>query len=144
MSRHRQDDWRAVAQEVTRYADCTRRQVGAVLVRDEQLVGWGANRAADTELSCTAGDCPRGKLSYEEMPAYQPYDNCIAKHAEIAALEMAGNKAERATLYVTAQPCDPCSQAIFDAGVRVVITTTHYVYDDVLKQTLPAAEARDR
>lgn len=70
--------------------------VGAVLVRDGRIVGEGFTQ-------------PRG----------QP-------HAEIVALEMAGEAARGATLYVTLEPCahygltGPCVEALIAAGVREV------------------------
>lgn len=52
-------------------------------------------------------------------------------HAEIEALQQAGNAARGATLFVTLEPCchqgktPPCTEAILDAGVaRVVVATT--------------------
>jgi diaminohydroxyphosphoribosylaminopyrimidine deaminase/5-amino-6-(5-phosphoribosylamino)uracil reductase len=48
-------------------------------------------------------------------------------HAEIVALERAGEAARGGTLVVTLEPCDhhgrtgPCSQAVLDAGVRRVV-----------------------
>ncbi len=49
-------------------------------------------------------------------------------HAEIEALEIAGDRAEGATMYVTLEPCchhgktPPCTKAILDAGLgRVVV-----------------------
>ncbi len=52
-------------------------------------------------------------------------------HGEPQVLEMAGDKAKGATLYVTLEPCNhqgrtpPCTQAIIKAGVkRVVIAST--------------------
>jgi diaminohydroxyphosphoribosylaminopyrimidine deaminase/5-amino-6-(5-phosphoribosylamino)uracil reductase len=70
--------------------------VGAVLVRGDEIVGEGATR-------------PPG-----------------GPHAEIAALEQAGDKARGATLYVTLEPCShhgrtpPCTEALIAAGIAGV------------------------
>jgi diaminohydroxyphosphoribosylaminopyrimidine deaminase/5-amino-6-(5-phosphoribosylamino)uracil reductase len=52
------------------------------------------------------------------------------KHAEINALEMAGNNAAGATLYVTLEPCNhqgktpPCTAAIIAANIKKVVFAT--------------------
>ncbi|MDP7105172.1 MAG: bifunctional diaminohydroxyphosphoribosylaminopyrimidine deaminase/5-amino-6-(5-phosphoribosylamino)uracil reductase RibD [SAR202 cluster bacterium] len=67
--------------------------VGAVLVRDGEMVGEGRTQ-------------PSGQA-----------------HAEIEALAMAGGRARGATIYVTLEPCNhqgrtgPCTEAIIAAGV---------------------------
>lgn len=74
--------------------------VGAVVVRDGQVVGKGAT-----------------------SPPYGP-------HAEVNALTEAGPAARGADLYVTLEPCSvtihtpPCTQAIIAAGIRRVIIAT--------------------
>ena len=71
--------------------------VGAVLVRNNRVVGEG----------------------------FHTYDG--RKHAEILALESAGNQARGATLYVNLEPCchqgrtGPCTNALIVAGVRRVV-----------------------
>jgi diaminohydroxyphosphoribosylaminopyrimidine deaminase / 5-amino-6-(5-phosphoribosylamino)uracil reductase len=72
--------------------------VGAVVVRDGEVVG-------------------EGWYEYEAV-----------RHAEVIALEQAGDAAPGATLYVTLEPCShhgrtpPCADAVVDAGVaRVVV-----------------------
>lgn len=71
--------------------------VGAVLVRDGEVVGRG----------------------------FHTYAN--VKHAEIVALDKAGEKARGATLYVTLEPCShqgrtgPCADALIAAGVAKVV-----------------------
>jgi len=75
--------------------------VGAVLVRGETIVGEGYHHRA--------GDA----------------------HAEINAIEMAGEDARGATLYVSLEPCNhtgrtaPCTDAIAKAGLARVIAGTH-------------------
>jgi diaminohydroxyphosphoribosylaminopyrimidine deaminase/5-amino-6-(5-phosphoribosylamino)uracil reductase len=70
--------------------------VGAVVMRDGQLVGEGFTQ-------------PPGQA-----------------HAEVVALGMAGDKARGASLYVTLEPCPhygrtpPCTSAIIQAGLREV------------------------
>lgn len=71
--------------------------VGAVLVKHGVLIGEG----------------------------YHPYAG--APHAEIFALQQAGDAAQGATLYVTLEPCchygrtPPCTNAILERGVRRVV-----------------------
>ncbi|MBC7363768.1 MAG: bifunctional diaminohydroxyphosphoribosylaminopyrimidine deaminase/5-amino-6-(5-phosphoribosylamino)uracil reductase RibD [Candidatus Aminicenantes bacterium] len=75
--------------------------VGAVIVKDGRIVGWGYHQEAG-----------------------QP-------HAEIIALERAGKKAQGATLYLTLEPCvhwgrtPPCADRLVRAGFkRAVIAST--------------------
>jgi diaminohydroxyphosphoribosylaminopyrimidine deaminase / 5-amino-6-(5-phosphoribosylamino)uracil reductase len=71
--------------------------VGAVLVRDGQVVGEG----------------------------FHTYDG--VRHAEIIALEAAGERARGATLYINLEPCchtgrtGPCTKALITAGVARVV-----------------------
>jgi len=72
--------------------------VGAVVVRDGEVVGEG----------------------------WYEYD--LVRHAEVAALEQAGDRARGATLYVTLEPCShhgrtpPCADAALAAGItRAVV-----------------------
>ena len=71
--------------------------VGAVIVREGRIVGAGWHRKAGTP------------------------------HAEIHALNMAGDLAKGATLYVTLEPCShygrtgPCAEAVVKAGIKRVV-----------------------
>jgi diaminohydroxyphosphoribosylaminopyrimidine deaminase / 5-amino-6-(5-phosphoribosylamino)uracil reductase len=51
------------------------------------------------------------------------------KHAEVLAIEQAGNKARGATLYINLEPCShqgrtaPCADAVIAAGIRRVVAS---------------------
>lgn len=103
-------------------AACTRRQVGALVIdKDGRIAASGYNGAPEGDTHCTDGGCPRGKLSYEERPAFSSYDNCVAIHAEANALLRAGEKAVGGTLVVTCAPCHECARLSRAARVAKVV-----------------------
>src|SRR6266536_4780766 len=59
---------------------------------------------------------------------FHTYDGL--KHAEILAIEQAGEKARGATLYINLEPCShhgrtgPCTEALIAAGIRRVVACT--------------------
>jgi dCMP deaminase len=118
-----------VARAVAARADCTRRQVGAVVMDDEgRIVSTGYNGAPAGEPGCaSAGACPRGQLTYAEHPHGQAYEEgasrCIAVHAEVNAVIYAGrDRTKGATIYVTDTPCYLCALVIKAAGIARVVT----------------------
>lgn len=51
-----------IAEAVARRGDCTRRQVGAVLLdQGHRIIGAGYNGGPKGGASCLAGECPRGR-----------------------------------------------------------------------------------
>lgn len=104
---------------------CSRRQVGAVVVQDRKVIGNGFNGVASGRRHCVDGGCPRGGLSYSEVPAGSDYNAypCYAIHAEHNAILQAGlRECEGATLYVTNEPCQQCANLIEHAKIgRIVV-----------------------
>lgn len=105
---------------------CSRRQVGAVVVQDRKVIGNGFNGVASGRRHCVDGGCPRGALSSEECAPGSDYNQfpCRALHAEHNAILQAGLEACRgATLYVTDEPCQQCSNLIEHAKIgRIVVS----------------------
>jgi diaminohydroxyphosphoribosylaminopyrimidine deaminase/5-amino-6-(5-phosphoribosylamino)uracil reductase len=66
-------------------------------------------------------------VSHGEVLGEGWHDGPGTPHAEVAALQAAGERARGATLYVSLEPCDhqgrtpPCTRAILGAGVRTVV-----------------------
>lgn len=114
-----------IARVVASRADCTRRQVGAVIVDDQhRIISTGYNGAAAGAPGCaSAGACPRG---HSDVAPGSSYDtgagSCIAIHAEANALLYAdGHRTRGATLYCTDEPCDGCARLIAGAGITRVV-----------------------
>jgi len=104
--------------------ECTRRRVGAVVVKGKRVVGTGYNGAPEgEEKTCLTGDCPRAKSGVEPGSSYDTGPGeCIAVHAEANALLDAGRRlSEGSTLYTTEKPCDGCLKLIQGAGIKRVV-----------------------
>lgn len=103
---------------------CVRRQVGAVLVRENQVLASGYNGPPSGHEHRTTDTCVRIGLKPGERPA----ESCCV-HAEMNALAMAakhGVSIRGSTLYVTVSPCDWCSKVLLNAGVEKVISSASY------------------
>lgn len=98
---------------------CTRRQVGALVVKDKMIISDGYNGT------------PSGfeNICEDENDVTKPY----VLHAEanaITKIARSGNNSEGATLYVTDSPCIECSKLIIQAGIRRVIYAREYRLSD--------------
>lgn len=118
------DYFLGITQAVAARAKCTRRRVGAVLVGpDHRIIATGYNGAAPGRPDCLEGACPRGRLSYDEIPGLGDYDRpgtpgfCIAIHAEMNALLFATRDTKGTTAYITDEPCPGCRKALAAAGI---------------------------
>lgn len=97
---------------------CKRRQVGALVVKNQMIISDGYNGTpSGFENIC------------EENDATKPY----VLHAEanaITKLARSHNSSEGATLYVTASPCLECAKLIIQAGIKRVIYAEQYRLQD--------------
>jgi dCMP deaminase len=101
---------------------CKRRQVGALIVKDQMIISDGYNGT------------PSGfeNICEDENGLTKPY----VLHAEanaITKIARSGNNSEGATMYVTASPCIECAKLIIQAGIRRVVYSETYRIDDGLE-----------
>ena len=116
-----------MAELTAKRATCSRRQVGAVIVRDNRAVATGYNGAPRGLAHCEEkGGCLRQKLN---VPSGQRHELCRALHAEqnaiISAASM-GNAIEGGTIYITHQPCVICAKMIVNAGIKRIVVREGY------------------
>ncbi len=108
-----------MAEVWARNSYCKRRQVGALLVKDNMIISDGYNGApAGFENICE-----------DENGVTKPY----VLHAEanaITKVAKSGNNSRGATLYVTASPCLECSKLIIQAGITRVVYRDEYRLTD--------------
>jgi len=128
-----------MAELTAKRATCSRRQVGAVIVRDNRAVATGYNGAPRGLAHCEEiGGCMRQKLG---IPSGQRHELCRALHAEqnaiISAASM-GNAIEGGTIYITHQPCVICAKMIVNAGIKRIVVREGYP-DDLSKEILDEA-----
>ena len=116
-----------MAELTAKRATCSRRQVGAVITRDNRAVATGYNGAPRGLAHCEEkGGCLRQKLG---VPSGQRHELCRALHAEqnaiISAASM-GNAIEGGTIYNTHQPCVICAKMIVNAGIKRIVVREGY------------------
>lgn len=116
-----------IAEIVKTRSTCLRRQVGAVIVKDNRIITTGYNGAPSGLRHCTdIGGCERERL---HIPSGQRHELCRALHAEQNAIIQAaklGVSIDGATLYCTHQPCSVCAKMIINAGIRRVVYQEGY------------------
>lgn len=106
--------WFALCEEQAKASDCTRRKVGAILVRGGMIVGRGYNSAPRYR---TTDGCPRHDM---DVPPYSDYSNCLAVHAEARCLlSVTPGTRVGSVMYVNIEPCFYCKILLEECGVQV-------------------------
>lgn len=105
---------------------CTRRQVGAVITRDRQIVSTGYNGSPSGTRHCLDIGCLRDMLG---IPSGERHEMCRGSHAESNAIAQAarmGISTNGTTIYCTHEPCSFCTKVILNAGVERVVFVHSY------------------
>jgi dCMP deaminase len=108
----------AMAKRWSELSHCTRKKVGALIVKDRMIISDGYN----------------GTPTGFENPCEdeENYTKWYVLHAEAnAILKVAGStqSCKGATLYLTLSPCRECSKLVYQAGIK------RLVYDKTYKDT---------
>ncbi|MDR2652738.1 MAG: dCMP deaminase family protein [Prevotellaceae bacterium] len=98
---------------------CKRRQVGAIIVKDNMIISDGFNGT------------PSGfeNICEDENGDTKPY----VLHAEanaITKVARSNNSSDGSTLYITSSPCVECAKLIIQAGIKRVVFSDNYRISD--------------
>jgi len=130
-----------IARLVSSRSTCLRRQVGALLVKDKNILTTGYNGTPSGITHCESVGCLRQQLG---VPSGERHELCRGLHAEQNAIIQAarhGVNIDGATLYCTNSPCIICSKMLINAGIRIIIYLDGY--PDQLSQEMLKEAAID-
>ena len=116
-----------ITRNVAERSTCTRAKVGAVIVRDKNILATGYNGAPAGMPHCIDAGC----LVYtSRTPTGEIEENCFRTiHAEINAIAQAaknGASIRDADIYITHTPCIHCVKVLINTGIRRIFYEREY------------------
>ena len=106
-----------IAETVLERSTCLRRQYGAIIVRNDEIVATGYNGAPRGRVNCSElGYCNREHL---RIPSGQRYELCRSVHA--GDIYLVGHDAKTGAILSDATSCSMCRRMIINAGLRRVV-----------------------
>ena len=121
-----------IAETVMKRSTCLRRQYGAIIVLNDEIIATGYNGAPRGRKNCIdVGKCTRDSL---EVPQGERYELCRSVHAETnaiisaarrdmigATLYLAGRDAKTGELLDNTSPCLMCRRQIINSGIAQTV-----------------------
>ena len=132
-----------IAEIVAERGTCLRRNYGAIIVMNDQIISTGYVGAPRGRANCSdLGYCTRERL---QIPRGERYELCRSVHAEAnAIIHAARSDMLGATLYLVgkeygsdayvrgANPCAMCKRMIINAGIaRVIVRESRDEYRSI-------------
>ena len=128
-----------IAKEVASRGTCLRRNYGAVIVKNDEIISTGYTGAPRGRANCNAiGRCIRQE---RKVPSGERYEICRSVHAEMNAIISASRQDMiGATLYLygwdvenicekkNPKPCTLCERMIINSGITKVVTPDETIY----------------
>jgi len=121
-----------IADTVLQRGTCLRRNYGAIIVKNDEIISTGYVGAPRKRMNCIdLGYCLRQKL---DVPRGQRYELCRSVHSEVNAIISASRRDMiGATLYLVgremsngqyiqnADCCTMCKRMVINAGIEMVV-----------------------
>lgn len=138
--RDKQNYYLDIAQTVAERGTCLRRNYGAIIVHNDEIISTGYVGAPRGRKNCNdLGICIRAKLN---IPRGERYEMCRSVHAEAnaiisasrrdmigATLYLVGLEADTGELVANSCCCSMCKRMVINSGIKdVVIRDTESEY----------------
>lgn len=121
-----------IAETVLKRGTCLRRNYGAIIVNNDEIISTGyVGAPRGRKNCCDMGTCIREEL---KIPRGERYEVCRSVHAEAnaiisaprdkmlgATLYLCGRDARTGELVANANSCSMCKRMIINAGIKTVI-----------------------
>lgn len=132
MRRDKQNYYLDIADVVSRRGTCLRRQYGAVIVKNDEVISTGyVGAPRGRKNCCDLGTCIREEL---HVPRGERYELCRSVHAEANAiisaerekmigstLYLSGKEVKTGEYIANSNSCSMCKRMIINAGIETVI-----------------------
>ena len=144
-----------IAQECGRRGTCLRRNYGAVIVKNDEIISTGYTGSPRGRPNCSdSGTCIREELN---VPSGERYELCMSVHAEMnaciharrhdmigATLYLVGIDQKTGELVPNALPCEMCKRVIINSGIeKIIIRRTADEYEEVSVEVFKKEDPRD-
>ncbi|MGE5678608.1 MAG: deoxycytidylate deaminase [Pseudomonadota bacterium] len=133
-----------IAETVLERGTCLRRNYGAIIVKNDEIISTGYSGAPRGRMNCSdLGYCIRQKLN---IPRGQNYEKCRSVHAEAnciisasrrdmidSTLFLVGKDMDTGEYVENASSCAMCKRLILNAGIeRVIIRDSQDKYRAII------------
>ena len=139
-----------LAESTLERSTCIRRNYGAVIVKNDEIISTGYNGAPRGRKNCDElGECIRHKLN---VPRGERYELCRSVHAEQnciissernkmigSTLYLCGKNYDDGSIVANSNPCSLCKRMIINAGIKDIYIRDskdeyrHILVDDYIK-----------
>ncbi len=127
-----QEYFMRVAHLISQRATCERAHIGAVIVRDNNILATGYNGSPSGLPHCDGPTCLIYKSTH---PDGTVEENCMRTiHAEINAIAQAakhGTSIKDAEIYITASPCINCLKVLINVGIKTIYYDKPYKIETI-------------
>ncbi len=130
--RDKQNYYLDIAESVVTRGTCLRRNFGAIIVKNDEIISTGYTGAPRGRKNCNEiGECVRQKLN---VPRGERYELCRSVHAEAnciisakrsdmmgATLYLVGKEADTGEYVKNTNSCSMCKRMVINAGIECVV-----------------------